>query len=139
LRQSQRHTFYQHHENGKCAVQAAIEGTLEVIPPIVSAILTTILAFGILLFLDGRIGEFFSEVSVIVILTLVVSLVEALIILPSHLAHSKALKPQQEPKTLIGKGFAKMRVINQTGDRAMVWMRDQLYTPFLKFALKTAR
>lgn len=130
--------IYQHHEKGKSPVQAAIEGTLEVIPPIVSAILTTILAFGILLFLDGRIGEFFSEVSVIVILTLVVSLVEALIILPSHLAHSKALKPQQEPKTLIGKGFAKMRVINQMGDRAMVWMRDQLYTPFLKFALKNS-
>jgi multidrug efflux pump subunit AcrB len=130
--------IYQHHEKGKSPVQAAIEGTLEVIPPIVSAILTTILAFGILLFLDGRIGEFFSEVSVIVILTLAVSLVEALIILPSHLAHSKALKPQQEPKTLIGKGFAKMRVINQTGDRAMVWMRDQLYTPFLKFALKNS-
>ena len=79
--------IYQHHEKGKSPVQAAIEGTLEVIPPIVSAILTTILAFGILLFLDGRIGEFFSEVSVIVILTLAVSLVEALIILPSHLAH----------------------------------------------------
>jgi len=130
--------IYQHHEKGKSPVQAAIEGTLEVIPPIVSAIVTTILAFGILLFLDGRIGEFFSEVSVIVILTLVVSLVEALIILPSHLAHSKALKPQQEPKTLIGKGFAKMRVINQMGDRSMVWMRDQLYTPFLKFALKNS-
>jgi multidrug efflux pump subunit AcrB len=130
--------IYQHHEKGKSPVQAAIEGTLEVIPPIVSAILTTILAFGILLFLDGRIGEFFSEVSVIVILTLAVSLVEALIILPSHLAHSKALKPQQEPKTLIGKGFAKMRVINQMGDRAMVWMRDELYTPFLKFALKNS-
>src|SRR5210317_133057 len=130
--------IYQHYERGKKPVQAAIDGVLEVIPPILSAIITTILAFSIFLFLDSRIGEFFSEVSVIVILTLAVSLVEALIILPSHLAHSKALKPQQEPKTLIGKGFAKMRVINQTGDRAMVWMRDQLYTPFLKFALKNS-
>jgi multidrug efflux pump subunit AcrB len=109
-----------------------------VIPPIVSAILTTVLAFGILLFLDGRIGEFFSEVAVIVILTLVVSLVEALIILPSHLAHSKALKPQTEPKSIIGKGFAKMRVINKMGDRAMVWMRDEVYSPFLRFSMRNS-
>jgi multidrug efflux pump subunit AcrB len=130
--------IYQHYEKGKSPVRAAIDGTLEVIPPIVSAILTTVLAFGILLFLDGRIGEFFSEVSVIVILTLVVSLVEAMIILPSHLAHSKALKPQTEPTTLIGKGFAKMRVINKMGDRAMVWMRDEVYSPFLRFSMRNS-
>ncbi|MEK9750279.1 MAG: efflux RND transporter permease subunit [Flavobacteriaceae bacterium] len=130
--------IYQHYEKGKSPVRAAIDGTLEVIPPIVSAILTTVLAFGILLFLDGRIGEFFSEVSVIVILTLVVSLVEAMIILPSHLAHSKALKPQTEPTTLIGKGFAKMRVINKMGDRAMVWMRDEVYSPILRFSMRNS-
>ncbi len=130
--------IYQHYEKGKSPVRAAIDGTLEVIPPIVSAILTTVLAFGILLFLDGRIGEFFSEVSVIVILTLVVSLVEALIILPSHLAHSKALKPQTDPTSLIGKGFARMRVINKMGDRAMVWMRDEVYSPFLRFSMRNS-
>ena len=130
--------IYQHYERGKSPIQAAIDGTLEVIPPIVSAIMTTVLAFGILLFLDGQIGEFFSEVAVIVILTLVVSLVEALIILPSHLAHSKALKPQTEPTSLIGKGFAKMRVINKMGDRAMVWMRDELYSPFLRFSMRNS-
>lgn len=130
--------IYQHYEKGKAPVRAAIDGTLEVIPPIVSAILTTVLAFGILLFLDGNIGEFFSEVAVIVILTLVVSLVEALIILPSHLAHSKALKPQTEPTSLIGRGFAKMRIINKVGDRAMLWMRDELYSPILRFALRNS-
>ena len=130
--------IYQHYEKGKSPVRAAIDGTLEVIPPIVSAILTTVLAFGIFLFLDGGIGEFFSEVSVIVILTLVVSLVEAMIILPSHLAHSKALKPQTEPTTLIGKGFAKMRMINKMGDRAMVWMRDEVYSPFLRFSMRNS-
>jgi len=70
--------IYQHYEKGKSPIQAAIDGTMEVIPPIVSAIITTILAFSLFLFLDGRIGEFFGEVSVIVILTLVVSLVEAI-------------------------------------------------------------
>ncbi|EAR00577.1 efflux RND transporter permease subunit [Maribacter sp. HTCC2170] len=129
--------IYQHYEKGKSPIQAAVDGTMEVIPPIVSAIITTILAFSIFLFLDGRIGEFFGEVSVIVILTLVVSLVEALIILPAHLAHSKALQPvDKKEKTGIAAAFAKLRVINQAGDRFMKWMRDNWYSPVLKFALK---
>lgn len=129
--------IYQHYEKGKSPIQAAIDGTMEVIPPIVSAIITTILAFSIFLFLDGRIGDIFAEVSVIVILTLTVSLVEALIILPAHLAHSKALQPiSDKPASKIAQAFAKLRVINQAGDRFMNYMRDSLYTPSLRFALR---
>ncbi len=129
--------IYQHYEKGKTPIQAAIDGTMEVIPPILSAIITTLLAFSIFLFLDGRIGDFFSEVSVIVILTLVVSLVEALIILPAHLAHSKALKPVKEgPKTGLAQVFSKLRVINKIGDQIMGWLRDVVYSPALRFALK---
>lgn len=129
--------IYQHYEKGKSPAQAAIDGTMEVLPPIISAIITTILAFSIFLFLDSRIGEFFSEVSVIVILTLVVSLVEALIILPAHLAHSKALQPiDNSPKSGLANAFAKLRVINEFGDRLMRWMRDTLYTPALNFSMK---
>jgi len=129
--------IYQHYEKGKSPVQAAVDGTMEVIPPIVSAIITTVLAFSIFLFLDGRIGDFFGEVSVVVILTLVVSLVEALIILPAHLAHSKALQKQEkQPKTAIGRAFAKLRVINKLGDQFMAWMRDRLYSPVLRFTLR---
>ncbi|MCJ7466937.1 MAG: efflux RND transporter permease subunit [Maribacter sp.] len=129
--------IYQHYERGKSPIQAAIDGTIEVIPPVVSAIITTLLAFSVFLFLDSRIGEFFSEVSVIVMLTLAISLIEALIILPAHLAHSKALAPiSDKPKSKIGQLFAKLRVINKMGDRLMVWMRDNAYAPALRFALK---
>ncbi len=129
--------IYQHYEKGKSPVQAAIDGTMEVIPAIVSAIITTILAFGIFLFLDGRIGDFFGEVSVIVILTLTVSLVEALIILPAHLAHSKALRVESTaPKKGIAKLFSKLRYINTFGDKIMKWLRDNMYSPTLQFALK---
>lgn len=130
--------IYQHYEKGKTPIEAAVDGTMEVIPPILSAIITTILAFGIFLFLDGRIGEFFSEVSVIVILTLAVSLVEALIILPAHLAHSKALRVQKglPPKKGLGRVFAKLRYVNKFGDSIMSWLRDRLYGPFLRFTLQ---
>ncbi len=129
--------IYQHYERGKSPIQAAIDGTMEVIPPVVSAIITTLLAFGIILFLDGRIGEFFGEVSVIVILTLIISLVEALIILPAHLAHSKALQPlDPNPTSGVARVFSKLRIINKVGDRMMVWMRDKLYSPALRFTLR---
>ena len=55
--------IYQHYEMGKSPVDAALDGIMEVIPPVVSAIITTLLAFSIFLFLDSRIGEFFGEVS----------------------------------------------------------------------------
>lgn len=129
--------IYQHYERGSNPVKAAIEGTLEVIPPIVSAIITTVLAFSIFLFLDSRIGEFFSEVSVIVILTLVISLVEALLILPAHLAHSKALHAlDKKPKSTTAQVFAKLRAFNKVGEKIMFFMRDRLYAPALEFSLR---
>ena len=130
--------IYQHYEKGKTPIQAAIDGTMEVIPPVVSAIITTLLAFSLFLFLDSRIGEFFGEVSIIVILTLAVSLIEALIILPAHLAHSKALHKTEivAHPSKIKQFFGKMREINKQGDRFMRYLRDRVYSPTLHFILK---
>lgn len=131
--------IYHHFEMGKSRIQAAVDGTMEVIPPIVSAIVTTILAFSTFLYLDGRIGEFFSEVSIIVLLTLGVSLLEALVILPAHIAHSKALIRESERprnKNLLQKIFAQLRFVNKLGDMMMNFLRDRLFSPVLSFALK---
>ncbi|KPM47944.1 efflux RND transporter permease subunit [Jiulongibacter sediminis] len=130
--------IYHHYEKGKDKITAAIDGTMEVIPPIVSAIITTLLAFGTFLFLDSRIGEFFSEVAVIVILTLSVSLLEALIILPAHLAHSKALEPQdkKEKKKGLALVFSKLREFNKIGERFINFVRDRVYEPMLRFVVE---
>ena len=133
--------IYQHYEKGKSREQAAVDGVMEVLPAIISAILTTILAFAIFIFLDGSIGDFFAEVSIIVMLTLIVSLVEALIILPAHLAHSKALTKQKNDAKkgiagLLQKMFSKLRYINTFGNFIMKWLRDKLYSPTLRFALE---
>ncbi len=117
--------IYHHFEKGKTPIQAAIDGTLEVIPPIISAITTTVLAFAVFFFLDGNIGDFFGEVSTVVTLTLVISLIEALIILPAHVAHSKALKRGQ-----------KVYKFNRYAERIMDYMRDKLYAPALRFVLQ---
>ncbi|AFU67937.1 cation/multidrug efflux protein, AcrB family [Psychroflexus torquis ATCC 700755] len=132
--------IYQHYEMGKKPVQAAIDGTMEVLPPIISAIITTVLAFSTFLFLDSRIGKFFGEVSIVVILTLVVSLIEALIILPAHIAHSKALVRDNEAdktkKSGLDRFFKKLRGLNVYGDRVMVFLRDKFYEPVVRFTVK---
>jgi multidrug efflux pump subunit AcrB len=132
--------IYQHYEMGKKPVQAAIDGTMEVLPPIISAIITTVLAFSTFLFLDSRIGQFFGEVSTVVILTLVVSLIEALIILPAHIAHSKALVREKKGEGKDVKGiallFKKMRRMNVYGDRVMAFLRDRFYEPVVRFTVQ---
>lgn len=126
--------IYQHYyDKGKPPIRAAIDGTLEVLPPIVSAILTTLIAFATFFFLNGRIGQFFGEVSTIVILTLSVSLVEALIILPAHLAHSKALSRKEKRQGSIEQFFTK---INKKADEFLMYFRDKIYIPYLAFFLK---
>ena len=117
--------IYHHFEKGKSPIRAAIDGTLEVIPPIVSAIVTTILAFTTFLFLDGMIGSFFGEIAIVVTITLLVSLIEALIILPAHVAHSKALDRNQ-----------KVYKFNVYAEKIMDYMRDKLYEPCLRFVIK---
>ena len=131
--------YHHYYDLGKSKIQAAIDGTLEVIPPIVSAILTTIIAFATFFFVDGRIGSFFGEVSTVVLLTLSVSLVEALIILPAHIAHSKALDQKRRDQGLDPKASgidAFFKRINKTADEGLSKFRDNYYVPFLKFSLK---
>ena len=129
--------IFRHYEEGKSPEQAAVDGTMEVLPAIVSAIITTLIAFSTLLLLAGDVGNFFGEVAMIVILTLIVSLVEALIILPSHLAHSKALRKKDDLKNnFVYRFFKYMRAVNNKGFMLMRWLREKIYTPALKFALK---
>ena len=129
--------IYKHYESGKSAADSAVDGTLEVLPAIVSAIITTIISFATLLLLAGDVGNFFGEVAMIVIITLIVSLIEALIILPSHLAHSDALKRKKEDKNgILFSFFSTMKKLNQRGYRVMDWLRDKIYTPMLRFGLE---
>ncbi|MHB0755963.1 efflux RND transporter permease subunit [Polaribacter sp. M15] len=131
--------YHHYYDLGKSKIKAAIDGTMEVIPPIVSAILTTIIAFSTFFFVDGRIGSFFGEVATIVLLTLTVSLVEALIILPAHIAHSKALdrkRLENGKKKKSNKLDDFFNKVNRAADRFLTKIRDSYYMPFLRFSLQ---
>lgn len=84
--------IFQHVERGASPEQAAIEGAREVTPAVVASVLTTIIAFVPFFFIEGRMGLFIWQMALAVILALSVSLFECLLILPPHLAHSKALR-----------------------------------------------
>jgi len=76
------------HEKGSPADVAAVEGTNQVAWPVVATILTTICAFFPLTLIEGNIGDLLGALPVVVACALGVSLIEALFILPSHMAHS---------------------------------------------------
>jgi multidrug efflux pump subunit AcrB len=87
--------IYSYREQGYSLRDAAVKGAQEIATPLTFAILSNIVAFLPLLFLPGFLGLIFATVPVVVITVFIISLVEALFILPAHLAH--ASKPRQTP------------------------------------------
>jgi multidrug efflux pump subunit AcrB len=77
---------YRHYTAGEDAVTAAIRGTREVMWPIFGSVSTTVAAFLPLIWGEGLIGKFLAIVPVVVISTLAFSLLQAFLVLPSHLA-----------------------------------------------------
>ncbi|MBI4879942.1 MAG: efflux RND transporter permease subunit [Planctomycetes bacterium] len=78
-------------DEGMPPAEAAVQGANEVAMPVLAAVLTTIIAFLPLAFIRGIWGDFLGVIPVVVIAALSVSLVEAFLILPSHLGHPRRL------------------------------------------------
>ena len=83
--------IYAHFERGKSPMRAALDGTSEVMNAVFTSVLTTVFAFSTLLFVGGEM-EMMEEMAFSVIACLLFSLIEAFLILPSHLASKKILK-----------------------------------------------
>lgn len=81
--------IFEYLQKGLSPVEAAIKGVKEMASPVTMAVLTTIFAFMPLLFVYGIYGKFIRVIPIVVISILAVSLVEALLILPAHLAGGK--------------------------------------------------
>ncbi|TGY90403.1 efflux RND transporter permease subunit [Marinicauda algicola] len=67
--------------------KAAVAGVTGVAAPVLVGVLTTMAAFGPLIFSGGEFGEIVRPIPIVVICILAVSLVEAFLILPAHLSH----------------------------------------------------
>lgn len=78
---------FEHRGRGKSHLQAAIDGTCEVLPSVAASVATTVVAFIPLLYVAGVMGKFLAVMPLAVIAALLISLAEATFILPCHLAH----------------------------------------------------
>jgi multidrug efflux pump subunit AcrB len=96
--------IYSHFEKGKSASQAALDGTMEVLPSVFTSVLTTMIAFSVLLFVEGL--EMMREMAFVVIACLGFSLFEAFFVLPSHLSSKKILAQEKTTSLSSVYGFA---------------------------------
>lgn len=107
---------------GEAPLEAAVNGVRQVLPGVASSFLTTVLIVGPLGLMAGRIGEVLKFLPIVLVIVLVISLVEAFLILPHHLAH--ALK-----RPTAGGG------VTRAANGAFDWLRARVVMPLARAAL----
>ncbi|MEC9372667.1 MAG: efflux RND transporter permease subunit, partial [Planctomycetota bacterium] len=120
---------YEHRQEGLGRMAAAIRGAREIAGPVTFSILTNIVAFIPLMFIPGETGKFWKPLPIVVIIVLAVSLLEALFILPAHLAHAKSGKG----RTGIG---TKLHNAQQAFSRLFRRFVERCYQPLLRVSLR---
>ncbi|MCL3780433.1 efflux RND transporter permease subunit [Prolixibacteraceae bacterium JC049] len=117
--------IYKHRkEKGKTPIRAAVDGTMEMVTPVIISLLTTATAFALFFFLPEKIGEFFGEMAFVVIAVLVIALIETFIILPGHIAHARGMKED-----------VKLYRIERWSVKFMEWLRDKTFMPMFNRAV----
>ncbi|MBK8871477.1 MAG: efflux RND transporter permease subunit [Elusimicrobia bacterium] len=78
--------IYRHLEMGKAPIQAALDGTREVVVPVLASVASTSAAFLPFALVTGIMGKFLLMIPIIVVLAFLASAFEAFFILPGHVA-----------------------------------------------------
>jgi multidrug efflux pump subunit AcrB len=115
--------IYTHFEKGKSPKRAAIDGTMEVLPAVITSVTTTIVAFSPLLLLEGMM-EFLYEMAFVVTFSLGFSLLEAFLVLPAHVGTPHVLRSHSRVK--------RAAAIRQKLDTAIRFLRHKIYGRILK-------
>jgi len=117
--------IFSHFEQGKTPMRAALDGTMEVVPAVVTSVVTTIVAFSPLLLITQGGMEFMFEMAFVVIFSLFFSLGEAFFVLPAHLGSKLVLNRER--------GRSKFRTKIDDG---IAFMRVRMYGKLLKIVIK---
>ena len=120
--------IYQRLAEGHSRTEAAILGARDVAVPLSFAILTNIVAFIPLLSIPGGIGQAMMVIPTVVISCFIISWIEALYILPAHIAHMK-----NRPASRLGQ---KLDRIQARVDRGLNAFIHNIYRPFLSRTLR---
>ncbi len=123
--------IYSHYHRGKSPSAAVIDGLKEVGGPVVMAVSTTVVAFMPLMFIAGIMGKFIAVMPMAVIIILIVSLGEALIILPAHLNH--ALKQSEKKRKKVNSWLERLR---KRIEGLMQSAIKRVYTPAINYVVK---
>jgi len=110
------------YQQGLKALDAVVEGARQVMPGVLASFATTVCIFGSLAFLRGDIGQILSVIPVVMIAVLVVSLIEAFLVLPHHLKGSIKSEPgvvQRRVNDAID--WARENIVGRTVDRLVKW------------------
>ncbi len=119
--------IHEYRQRGDGHLAAAIKGVRDVAIPVTFTILTTIVAFIPILFIPGTTGNFWWPFPVVVIIVLLLSLFEALFILPAHLAH------KTKQTTRLGASVHQKQ--QRIADGFNRWIRKR-YRPFIDRCLR---
>lgn len=86
--------IYRHLEMGKDNLNAAIDGSVEMFPAVLTATATTVFAFLPILMLTGETGLFMKILPIMISILLISSLFEAFFFLPLHAKHTFKLNKE---------------------------------------------
>ncbi|RFF27924.1 MULTISPECIES: efflux RND transporter permease subunit [unclassified Wenzhouxiangella] len=120
--------IYEHRERGLGMMDAAVTGAREIAWPVTFSILTNIVAFLPVMFIPGIMGQYWWPMPVVVVTVLALSLLEALFILPSHLAHIRERSHATVGETL--------HTVQRRFSRGFAYWIDTRYKPFLEMCLR---
>ncbi|MCP4903330.1 MAG: efflux RND transporter permease subunit [bacterium] len=123
--------IHEYLERGMKPIDAAIRGVREMAIPVTFAILTTVAAFAPLLFVAGNMGKIMRQIPIVVILVLAMSLIEALFILPAHLAGESTLF-----KRFIKPRLARIEAVQEKVQRGLAWVIHGPYRKTLNLTLE---
>lgn len=110
---------------GETPVVAAENAARRMFTPVLSATLTTIIAFYGLVAIGGRFGDLIEDIPFTVIAVLIASLIECFLILPNHMAHSIGSAEHNHwydwPSRQVNRGF--------------VWLRENAFRPLMGWVI----
>ncbi|MBI1317357.1 MAG: AcrB/AcrD/AcrF family protein [Candidatus Hydrogenedens sp.] len=119
--------IYEYRMRGMSHLEAAFRGARDIAIPISYSIITNIVAFIPLATVPGTFGKIWGVIPVVVITAFCLSWLEAMLILPAHLAHVK-----EGGRSGIG---AKIHHLQQMIANGFTLFAERVYGPVLAFAM----
>ena len=120
--------IYEYLERGMSRIEAAIQGARDIAVPLSFSILTNIVAFLPLALVPGSFGKFWIVIPLVVSTAFALSWIEALFILPAHLAALRRRDPGRRPNPAL-----RLQRAMSAGLAAFV---RRVYAPLLALAMR---